>query len=70
MLRRLADHNDSYQVAQNRIDALWRKRVKLYIEARELGLTFKQIAECFGLTEAAVMQMYYRGGGARRARTG
>lgn len=63
MLKLLASHAKLYQRTQNRIDELWRERVDLYAAARELKppLTFRQIAEVFGITEAAVMQMHARG---------
>lgn len=61
-LKLLAAHNVRYQRAQARIDELWREREEMYIAARQLKppLTFRQIAEVFGITEAAVMQMHAR----------
>lgn len=42
------------------LHAVEEQRAVLYLEARDLGLTFKAIADIFGITEAAVMQKITR----------
>lgn len=62
MLRRLTTFRKKYQRDTARAEATEQARTDLYLAARELDppLTFKDIADVFEVTEAAVMQKVRR----------
>lgn len=62
MLRRLASFRKKYLRDTARAEATEQARTDLYLAARELEppLTFKDIADVFEVTEAAVMQKVRR----------
>lgn len=49
-----------YRKAAAGLAALEDERTALYLEARAAGVTFRDIAAAFGVTEAAVMQKIKR----------
>lgn len=62
MLARLRALQKRYDTAVSRVDALEDERAALYVEARNMTppITFRTIADIFGITEAAVMQKIRR----------
>lgn len=68
--RRLRALHGRYSRAQRAMKAYEEERTALYIEARALvpPMTFKEIADIFGVTEAAVMQKVKRYHDAERAK--
>lgn len=69
MVRRLARLRGRLERANEQVRQLEAARTQLYVEARELDppMTFKAIADVFGVTEAAVMQKVTRAARAAEA---
>jgi hypothetical protein len=66
---RLAKNRDKLAAANDRLAELEAERTGLYRSCREVidgrpVLTFKEVADIYGVTEAAVMQKWKRANGA------
>ena len=60
VVAKLERFSTKYRKTTATLSALEDERTALYLEARAAGVTFRDIAAVFGVTEAAVMQKIKR----------